>query len=368
VKTRTLLVLLGALICSIAQAQNATTSRATKKLIEFGWDEPDTAFMREHIRQMEQTPFEGTVFHITYRKPDGGAGSFMNECWSARAFSDIELQPALDDLKATPFMRFTHNFLRFNVCPGDVNWFDDAAFAAVVNNARHAARIAHEGKARGILFDIEQYNAPLWTHASQKDAKTKSFDVYAAKVRQRGRELMQAFQDGYPGVTVLLTFAYSLNHQETGGDPSKLADTSYALLKPFLDGMLDAATPGVRIIDGFENSYGYKTREQFAEARRTMKETIFRLVADPQKYREHVSLAFGLWMDYDWRKHGWDVEHPERNYFTPTAFEQSTRLARDACDEYVWIYTETPKWWTKPDGKPEKLPQVYIDAVKRARD
>jgi len=26
------------------------------RLIEFGWDEPDTAFMRAHLREMEQTP------------------------------------------------------------------------------------------------------------------------------------------------------------------------------------------------------------------------------------------------------------------------------------------------------------------------
>ena len=27
-----------------------------KKLIEFGWDEPDTAFLREHIAAMQKTP------------------------------------------------------------------------------------------------------------------------------------------------------------------------------------------------------------------------------------------------------------------------------------------------------------------------
>src|SRR5690348_15828600 len=132
------ILLLMALIGSVAHAQSVATSPATKKLIEFGWDEPDTAFMRAHIEQMEQTPFDGTVFHIGYRKPDGSAGSFMGECWSARAFTAEELQPSRDDLRATPLRRFTHNFLRFNVCPGDVDWFDDKAFGAVVNNARLA--------------------------------------------------------------------------------------------------------------------------------------------------------------------------------------------------------------------------------------
>jgi hypothetical protein len=41
----------------------ATTATAqtvpAKKLIEWGWDEPDTKFMRENISQMEQFPFDG---------------------------------------------------------------------------------------------------------------------------------------------------------------------------------------------------------------------------------------------------------------------------------------------------------------------
>src|SRR5438128_2737684 len=120
-------------------------SSPSKKLIEFGWDEPDTAFMKAHIAEMERTPFDGTVFHILYSKPDGARGSFMNECWSKRAFTEVELQQAIDELKSTKFTHFTHNFLRFNVCPGDVDWFDDAGFASVVNNARLAAHIARQG-------------------------------------------------------------------------------------------------------------------------------------------------------------------------------------------------------------------------------
>ena len=35
-----------------------------KKIIEWGWDEPDPKFMRENIEQMEQIPFDGLVFHV----------------------------------------------------------------------------------------------------------------------------------------------------------------------------------------------------------------------------------------------------------------------------------------------------------------
>src|SRR5439155_16078758 len=66
---------------------SAQTTRPAKKLIEFGWDEPDTAFLRKHIATMEQTPFDGTVFHLP--------GDFLGQCWGKRRFTQAELQPAM---------------------------------------------------------------------------------------------------------------------------------------------------------------------------------------------------------------------------------------------------------------------------------
>src|SRR4051812_14422862 len=98
-----------------------------KKLIEFGWDEPDTAFLRRHGAEMEETPFDGCVFHVLSADPQGRREDFTWLCWGRRAFAEAELEPALDDLKATTTRRFNHNFLRFNTAPGDLDWFDDHA-------------------------------------------------------------------------------------------------------------------------------------------------------------------------------------------------------------------------------------------------
>src|SRR5215212_746052 len=176
---RYLLPLCGlALLTSLASAQ----TQPTKKLIEFGWDEPDTAFMRKHIATMEQSPFDGTVFHLNQ--------DFLWQSWSKRAFTEAELQQSIDDLKNTPITKFKHNLLRFNVTPGDVDWFDD--FTPIINNAKLAAKIAREGKAAGLMFDIEQYNDKMkpFDYSKQRDAKTKSWDQYAKQAKQRGREVM----------------------------------------------------------------------------------------------------------------------------------------------------------------------------------
>src|SRR3954447_6310727 len=85
-----------------------------KKLIEFGWDEPDTGFLRRHVTEIERTPFDGCVFHILATNGQGQRENFLWLGWGERAFTESELKPALDDLKATTFRRFRHNFLRFN--------------------------------------------------------------------------------------------------------------------------------------------------------------------------------------------------------------------------------------------------------------
>ncbi len=280
------LVCLSVIAASVAFAQPAPHA---KKLIEFGWDEPDTRFLREHIAEMQQTPFDGCVFHVDYAKTNG-KGSFTWESWGGRAFTEAELQGAFDDLKATRFGRFNHNFLRFNTTPAKLDWFDD--HSAVLQNARLAARLARAGNCFGLLFDIEQYEGPLFDYRKQRDAKIKGWERYAAQVRQRGCEVMQAFQQEYPGITVFLTFGYCLPWLESYAGKGSLADVHYGLLAPFVDGMVQATEGSTRLVDGHENSYGYKDPAKFAAAYRTMEQDLLPLVRDPEKYRRVFYFGF----------------------------------------------------------------------------
>ena len=340
--------------------------RATeKKLIEFGWDEPDPAFMREHLGEMEQSPFDGCVFHVNFVDRDGATGSFTWQAWGERTFTEADLRAALDDLKATPFRRFSRNFLRFNTTPAKLDWFDD--HSAVIRNARLAAFVARAGKCRGILFDIEQYEGQLFDYRKQRDRETKSWELYAAQARRRGREVMAAFQDAFPGLTVFLTFGYSLPWHESHQGRVALAECHYGLLAPFLDGMLEAAREDARFVDGCELSYGYKDSDPFDQAYATMRQALLPIVANPERYRRFFSFGFGLWLDNQWRKVGWDTVDFSKNFFSPETFEFSLRRALEVADEYVWLYTETPRWWSN-EGAPVKLPQAYQDAVRRARN
>jgi hypothetical protein len=335
-----------------------------KHLIEFGWDEPDTACLRGHIGEMQQSPFDGCVFHADYQKTGGGKGRFTWEGWGTQKFTDADLRQAFEDLQATRFGRFRLSFLRFNTTPGKLDWFED--HTAVVANVGLAARLARAGGGPGLLLDIEQYDGPLFDYRKQRDAKTKSWEVYAAQARRRGQEVMQALQRGYPGLTVFLTFGYSLPWAETENGRKSLADCHYGLLAPFLDGMLAAAGGKTRLVDGSEISYGYKTPPQFVAARKVFQQNLLPIVLDAHQYEHAFRLGFGLWLDYDWRKRGWDAEDLTKNYFTPEGFETAAREALRLADEYVWIYSEKPHWWN-PASTAEKIPPRYEAALRKAR-
>ena len=60
-----------------------------KKLIEWGWDEPDPKFMRQNIAKMEQLPFDGVIFHVAGNR----GGNLSWEPWGSRKFELAEFSP-----------------------------------------------------------------------------------------------------------------------------------------------------------------------------------------------------------------------------------------------------------------------------------
>jgi hypothetical protein len=349
--------LLGAagLLAAAKPGQGKDTLKG-KRVIEWGWDEPDTKFMRENIEKMEQFPFDGLVFHATSGKGDNLAW----EVWGSRKFILDDFKQAVDDLRATRFRRFTDRFLRVNVTPAKVDWFDDGAWACVVNNFGMAAQIAKEGRCKGFMFDTEQYEGvTVFDYRKQKDKGKRTFAEYQAKVRQRGQEWIKAVNKQYPDITILLTFGYDVSFWRAE-KPNDRSTAAYGLLADFLDGILDACTKETILVDAWEFSYPYKERKQFEQAYETITKKALGWTAVPEKYKGHFKAGFGLWMDH--KQKGWDVADFSKNYFSPGELETAVRSALEVSDGYVWIYSERPKWWTK-----EMLPQAYVEALMKAR-
>lgn len=331
----------------------APQPRPSKKLIEWGWDEPDPAFMRAHIGEMERLPFDGVVFHVNSSR----GGNFVWEMWGGRRYERAEFDAAVADLRETPFQRLSERFLRVNVTPGNVDWFDDDAWSGVLHNARVAAQVARDGGCRGFMFDTEQYQHELFHFAKQPPGHT--WQECRDTVRRRGAEWMRAVNAECPEITILLTFAYKMA-QPAAGRPR--SEARYGLLADFLDGVLEACSEQTAIVDAWEHSYSYRRAEQFDAARETMRTTALGWTAAPEKYQRHVKAGFGIWLDYNWPRHGWDTADLSKNYFSPPQFAESVRTALANSDGYVWIYTEQPRWWTS-----ERLPTEYVEALRTAR-
>ena len=341
-----------------------------KRVIEFGWDIPDTEFVKNNISKMEEGPFNGVVIHAKYRG-DGSKTEYYIE-WIGFGgeylhYND-KVKKAITNLKQTKFEKFSDNFIRFNVTPGNVDWYDD--WGPILNNVEIAARIAKECGLKGIFLDVEQYNFPLFKYQSQKYTKTKSFKEYTEQARDRGRQFIKAINTVYPDITVILTFGYYLA-QYGIPEGKDLSYSSYSLLPAFLDGILEGASAQTEIVDGFEFSYGFKDARQFIEGYKIIKEKSLEIVGSGlkpdstirDKYRAMVKAGFGLWLDYDSGKQGWYTDNLSKNYFTPIEFKNALISAQRISDKYVWIYSERLNWWTD-----NNLPKAYIDAVRGARE
>ncbi len=354
-----LLILSG---CAALRSERPSEPRpsSARKLIHFGWNTPDVPSLRERVSEFERIPFDGLVLMPTVQGGSRPVALRYAVFRTARLSSDA-IDTLVADLRAIPFRRFTDNFLLVQVVPGDVDWFDD--WSPIHHNAGLVARAAREGGLKGIMLDIEQYQFHVFQYTVQPQRERRSFEAYAEQARRRGREFIAAINAAFPDPVVFLTRAYTIADREIQAWED-LPQASYALLPAFLDGMLEGASPGTVLVDGFEEAYGFYREFEFAQAAFLVRQWLSRRSAVPDRYRAHMRVAFGLWLDYGWRDpmYPWTAANPEGNYVTPARFRTALRFAMKYSDEYVWVYTEQANWWTG-----EKLHPEYVRALGEAR-
>src|SRR5262249_10805310 len=144
---------------------------------------------------------------------------------------------------------------------------------------------------------------------------------------------------------LLVLFGHTLPYRRAGG-MSALAGTDYGLLAPFLDGVLEGASPRTVYVDAYESSYPYRERAEFARARGLIHDRAAAVSRVPDLYRRRVQAGFGLWLDFESDRRGWNTQAPSLNYFSPAGFGQALRAALAESDGYVWVYSERPDWLT----------------------
>jgi hypothetical protein len=324
-----------------------------KRLLEFGWNTPRLQAVPASIEAAQNTPFDGGLI-LDIQTPRHQAGL----SWTLFGSEWVD-SAALDDLSAQfagfNWGRLTDNFLRVNVTPGDVDWFDD--FDTILYNYEAVAKLAHDLGFAGIMLDTEQYNSgfPVFDYNQQRYRDQYTYDEYEAQVYRRGQDVMQALNRGYPGLTVLYTYGLTIGSQI--GPRAAMTAYHYGLLIPFVEGMIAAADSDTVLVDAFEGSYGYDQEAQFQQAFDLItRHTRDSFARDPERYGEVMQAGFGLWIDHDCPEGLQPAGCP--GGFSPVSFRQALELALRFSDRYVWVYSQRVPWYSG-----ESLPTDWQQAI-----
>lgn len=324
------------------------------KWIEYGWNSPSTLFARDHSEALEKSPFDGAVLRVLADRSEGEQSRALSrQTFSPELLDADALSAAVDDMRATRFSRMKDSFLQMVASPV-LDWFDPR-WEVALGNVRALARAASDAGVRGLMLDLEDYaQSGLWSYKkmSEKSAKARSRNEYAARIREVGLQMIQAIESELPAPYLLCLLGPSFS----------LIEELHGLLMAFYDGMLEAASDGTVFSDGAEQVYGKKDRKGFVELRKQVMEEAAETSAVPDRYRRHVRLAPAVWIDYWSHEKGWHSQQTQLNYYTPQEFEDTCVWALEAADDYAWVYSQKPNWY-QPD-----MPQSYVQALLRSKE
>jgi len=359
----------------------------SKKVIECGQDIPSPAYVQQHLRTMEQRPFDGVVMRLS---SEVGAGNVFDVvAWHATAEGRSERQrQELRTLSSIDWgERFTDNFISI-YARSTMDWFSDAEWEKVLEHVRFCARAAKAGHCKGVLWDPEPYGATNpWVWEQQPGHEGRSFADYEQIVRKRGAQFMRALQEEFPGLHVLSMrilsdfvdgspfCAHLLHLRDPEEQRRRLSHAYFGLHPAFLNGMLDAAAPEVVITDANEDAYYYTSALEYLRTYKVLRQDALALVApeNHRTYRSQVRVGHAVSVDYvtgRWARglsgfpraltyQGLELTPAQQAKWS----EHNLYYALETADEYVWVYTERPlDWWTG-----EGIPAGIEEAVRSAK-
>jgi hypothetical protein len=358
----------------------------------------ELAELRSRLGQVESLPFDGLVVDL----------GLDRELTRASPLGRAAFEPAVNELRATPFRKLTDNFQKLHLGARNVPWFDDATFATIVANFETATALVRAAGLRGYFVDNQVYGVKLWSYPD--NAQGRSFAEVEAKVAERGEAVMAAMLRAFPDVALLFEFGSSELFRHVCIEGQALEPHLYGLYPAFLDGMARAISNAKRadaLVDVYLPAYPTRDPEAFAAYYNLIHVRWDRLVdtwrpgivthwdaapsgqkrfqwrATPQltcapemvaKLGRERSAGFGIMIDYDSASFATDPAMFGRNYFSPEALEIALTAALRRTDRYVWLWQEQFNVLGITEVAPEpgrppalRLPTAYLEAIVRAR-
>lgn len=338
-----------------------------KKLIERGWDAPTVKEYVENVKEIEASPFDGVAIKFDTvddaGKPIQAFMGGVNVPWKKEWF-----QASVDALKKTKSPKLADSFFSTSMATGPHNFadaFDDEGWKNIINHYRIAAWAAKQAGLKGVMLDLEAYSSTIIKFAAAKE--DKSFDEYAAQVRKRGREMMQAMAEEYPDMTLFTLFLNSgAAMAALGGDPRETLESGkshYNLMPALINGWLDAIPPTMTVVDGMEHSYPHSTELAYLRRVNAARNTVLATVDEKNraKYRAQVQAGLAIYLDAflvdQTDAHSTVYTIPPLEGTLTDRLRQATIDAFEAVDEYVWVFDERYRFW--PTVNTRVLPHYW---------
>jgi hypothetical protein len=347
-----------------------------------------------NIPLIESRPFDGIVINEYWGRNLLNTQLPTSSATEKLGLKAITYEAAMHGLAPVKgvFKKFKFNFAKvnFSMAGPPPALFDDAAWNVVYESAMNYSRAVHDTGLKGVFFDNESYyrrktpgtNRPLddWSFQDQRRLSAKfgstiDFESAILTARRRGRELMRAFSNGFPDITVIMAHGPSVGCSAWRSLTGHFGDDAY-LLGAFGAGMIEGTSRIASIVDGGED-YDLRSKDAFEHARNWRKGDIRSLMPSITSLSSNGKCPFmdqslaALWTGRV--SIGFSTFDKERtslksNNWTPITdvaeFRETLTNALRATDQYVWNYTQWQDWWgTTTD---DKL-RPWIDAINAAR-
>lgn len=301
------------------------------------------SYVKDHIQTMETSHpyFDGIATWV--RKP-----IMKGEAWTEE---DVEL----GTLSQIQWGRYTENFVIVGYSDNDdFEFFNDRKWNAIIHNSALISKMVRAGRLKGIFIDDENYAAG--SHGWKYDPAWYAgytFEQVYAKSRERGRQVMKAFQSEVKDSLVILDFIWY-------GDHWNRYDTNSGrqiLWMAFKDGMLDVARKSDLFVDGNEVAYYYQEAQMFTDIYNEFRQQRFPAFGArelQEKYKTQVQIGHGIYptLMYGWTNIRNHASWPDRAKYPTYPDEDNSAWWKHqvyhsllTTDKYVWLWSEKWNWW-----------------------
>ena len=300
-------------------------------------------------------------------------GSRLNKLMHDQVWTKEAFLPKVEGYRrALSLPGLRHSFMgEFLRSPTNrIDWTDSAAWDRIGKSLAVSAWFARETGMKGCIIDYEDYHRQkqfVWRPGDLEYGELSSL------VRRRARDMFREVYREYPDMTIISYWLLSIDPDYfwSVSAPAMARDKG-DLWPHFVNGILDAMTPGAILVDGNEEGYRFFAgRGDFNLSSVQQRDHVIELIAPENrvKFRSQVRVGFGLYVDA-FENPEFDKEGKKSKWYRQpvggsraAAFALHATEAAYASSEYVWLWNEKRPWvdWGKP------MPKILMTDMTRVR-